>query len=306
MKRYIIILNPIAGKGHAEKHRQEIETFFKKHQLEYDIIVTERPGHAIGIAEKYGVQPNTIVVAAGGDGTSNEVINGLMKASAKMKGETPCFGVLAIGRGNDFAFSANIPSGLDKCLLLLKDGAPHAMDVGEVKGGDYPDGRYFGNGIGVGFDTLVGLEAARMEHIHGGFAYTLGAIKTLIKYPAAPIVEIQFDTKILTVSPAMVSVMNGRRMGGSFYMAPYAEMDDGQFDYCIAHQGKRLQLLSAMMAYTKGTQAGRDDTLTGKSNHIDIKAISGTLAVHADGETICKEGTRLEVINHKHALNIIK
>ena len=306
MKRYIIILNPTAGKGHAEKRMPEIEAFFTEHKLSYEIILTQRPGHAIALAEQYALMPDTLIVAAGGDGTINEIINGLMHATKKLQDRIPEFGVLAIGRGNDFAHSANIPVGLGEDLLRIKNGKPIPMDVGEVIGGDYPQGRYFGNGMGIGFDTIVGLEAAKMNHVHGAAAYALGAIKTLIKYPAAPDLEISYGDKNIRISPALVSVMNGRRLGGSFFMGPKAKMDDGLFDLCMTKQGKRGALLSAMMAYTKGEQGKRDDTMTGRTDKISVKALSGTMAVHADGETICEAGIQLEVINHKHALRIIE
>ncbi|MBW6457607.1 MAG: YegS/Rv2252/BmrU family lipid kinase [FCB group bacterium] len=305
MKRHIIILNPIAGKGHAIKHRQEIETFFSQHKLECEVVLTERPGHAITLAENYAGIPDTIVIAAGGDGTCNEVINGMMRAVKRADIPKPVFGVLAIGRGNDFAYGASVSAVLEEDLLRIKNGEARVMDVGEVKGGNYPDGRYFGNGVGIGFDAIVGFEAAHMNHVHGGFAYTLGALKTLIKYPAAPMLKISMDGQMHELSPALVSIMNGRRMGGSFFMAPDAEMDDGAFNVCMTRQGKRRQLLGAMLAYTKGTQSQREDTFTGKAAHLTIEALSGTLAVHADGETICEAGTYLEIINHRHALHII-
>lgn len=306
MKRHIVILNPTAGKGHAEKRIPEIESFFFQHKIPYEIILTEHPGHAIKLAEKYAMMEDVLIVAAGGDGTINEIINGLMHAKKKLDGRIPQFGVLAIGRGNDFAYSANIPVGLGEDLMRIKNGKPMPMDVGEVKGGDYPDGRYFGNGLGIGFDTLVGLEAAKMNHVHGGAAYALGAIKTLIKYPAAPDLDIRYGSKTVSISPALVSVMNGRRLGGSFFMAPKGKMDDGLFDICMTKQGKRAKLLSAMIAYTKGTQGEREDTLTGKGEKVTVLALSGTLAVHADGETICEAGKHLEIVNHKHALMIIE
>jgi len=305
MKRHIIILNPIAGKGHAVKNRPQIEAFFDQYDLEYEIVLTERPGHAITLAEQYGSIPDTIIIAAGGDGTCNEIINGLMRASKQKDMPKPLFGVLAIGRGNDFAYGAKVSSVLEEDLLRIRDGEARLMDVGEVKGGNYPDGRYFGNGVGIGFDAIVGFEAARMNHVHGGLAYTLGALKTLIKYPAAPILKISMDGQFHELSPALVSIMNGRRMGGSFFMAPDAEMDDGAFNVCMTRQGKRRQLLGAMLAYTKGTQSLREDTITGKAAHLTIETLSGTLAVHADGETVCEAGTYLEIINHKHALRII-
>lgn len=306
MKHYIVILNPIAGKGTAIKRQAEIEAFFAAANLEHEIVLTERPGHAIQLAELYGVRRDTIVIAAGGDGTCNEVINGLMAAAGKSTAAKPSLGVLAVGRGNDFAFGANVPKALQEDLQRIKNGKTVAMDVGEVRGGDYPEGRFFGNGVGIGFDAIVGFEAAKMNHIHGAMAYTIGALKTLIKYPPAPELEISYNGKIHLSQPALVSIMNGQRMGGSFFMAPNGRMDDGLFDICMTEQGPRRQLLGAMLAYTKGKQSEREDTLTDRSGHVLINVLKGTIAVHADGETICEAGKHLEIINHKHALNIIE
>jgi YegS/Rv2252/BmrU family lipid kinase len=306
LKRYIVILNPIAGKGHAIRRKPEIEAFFTANKMEFEIVLTERPGHAIVLAEHYGALPETIVIAAGGDGTCNEIVNGLMKAALKNSTEKPVFGVLAIGRGNDFAYGAKVSTILSEDLLRIREGKIALMDVGEVRGGDYPDGRYFGNGVGIGFDAIVGFEAAHMNHVHGGMAYTLGALKTLIKYPAAPELEIRYDEKELVLMPALVSIMNGRRMGGSFFMAPQGMMDDGLFDLCMTRQGPRRQLLGAMLAYTKGKQSERSDTITDRAAHVRIRARSGSMAVHADGETICEAGKDLEIINHRHALYIIE
>jgi diacylglycerol kinase (ATP) len=306
LKRYIVILNPIAGKGHAIRRRPDIEQFFSEQKLDHEILITERPGHAIALAEYYGSLNDTVVVAAGGDGTCNEVINGLMHAVRKNESIKPSFGVLAIGRGNDFAYGADVPADLERDLQRIHQGKALVMDVGEVRGGDYPDGRFFGNGVGIGFDAIVGFEAARMNHIHGGMAYTLAALKTLIKYPAAPELEITYNGQQHMFSPALVSIMNGRRMGGSFFMAPEGIMNDGLFDICMTHQGPRGRLLGAMLDYTKGKQDQRSDTMTDRSAHVRIRALKGSMAVHADGETICEAGTGLEIINHKHALNIIE
>lgn len=305
MKHFVLILNPTAGKGHAAQRKPEIEAFFNDNKLNYTTEVTEKPGHAIDLAKKYASQENTIIVAAGGDGTCNEIVNGMMLAKKDHPDLMPIMAVLAIGRGNDFAFSVGVPTELGADLDQLIHGKTHPMDVGEVKGGNYPQGRYFGNGIGVGFDAIVGFEAAKMNHVHGAAGYGIGAIKTLIKYPKAPEIEMTVDGKVIHEQPAMVSVMNGRRMGGAFFMAPDGKFDDGLFDYSMTRQGKRLKLLSGIVDYTKGTQARRDDTQTGSGKHIHIKALSGTLAVHADGETVCEAGKELDLVNYKHAILLL-
>ncbi len=300
---FAIILNPTANKGSALGRIDEIRTHMDLRNTDYQIHLTERPGHAMELAQEFVGNPGIAVIAAGGDGTCNEVINGLMTGIHREN--PPIFGVIPVGRGNDFAFGADIPGELGDAIAQLLKEKPVKLDIGKVTGGDYPEGRWFGNGIGIGFDAVVGFEAARMKHVHGSMAYTLGALKTLAIYPTAPEVELSINGVISQIRPALISVMNGRRMGGSFYMAPDGDPHDGRLNWCHTNQGTRLKLLAAMAAYTKGTQSEREDTETGHATQISIRALKGILAVHADGETICKAGTKLDVIIEPGALRLI-
>jgi diacylglycerol kinase (ATP) len=305
--KLMILLNPVAGKGYAPKHIPVINEYLQKFDLDYEIQLTKYAGHAIELAEKCAEQEDYVIVAAGGDGTCNEVINGLMLAKNKSpnKDIKPVFAVLPIGRGNDFAFGAGVPATLKESLHVLVHGEAVYMDVGFIKGGNYPEGRYFGNGIGVGFDTIVGLEAAKMKHVHGAAAYLLGALKTLLLYPAAPDLDLTYNNGTDRVSPALISIMNGKRMGGTFYMAPNANNNDGVLNMCLTKQGNRRELLKTMMHYIKGTQHNLDNTTTAQSSEFFIKAVNGSLAVHADGETICEAGKELLVRCIPNALKII-
>ncbi|MCF7794222.1 MAG: diacylglycerol kinase family lipid kinase [Candidatus Cloacimonetes bacterium] len=302
--KFEIILNPVAGKDYAPKHIPVINKFLEENNCKYEIHLTHQPGHAINLAQDFARKENTAVIAAGGDGTCNEVINGLMLAKEELD-HLPLFGVLPIGRGNDFAYGAHIPDKLAESLNVLISGHSQKMDVGLIAGGDFPQGRYFGNGIGVGFDTLVGLEAAKMKHIHGAAGYAIGAIKVLIKYPPAPEVELKFDDTILQINPALVSIMNGNRMGGTFFMSPEANNNDGILNLCMTKQGNRRELLKAMLHYTKGTQQSLENTTTLQSPSFSLEAKSGHLAVHADGETICQAGKKIDVKCIPSAINII-
>ena len=306
IKHFSVIFNPTAGKGNALKKLPIIKHFLEENNLNYKIHITERIGHAITLAEELCNYQGIAVIAAGGDGTVNEVINGLMHAKNNNPDLSPTFGVLAIGRGNDFAFGAGVPAILEDCLKALIEGNIQPIDVGLIKGGDYPSGRYFGNGIGVGFDTIVGLEAAKMKHIHGAAGYMIGALKTLITYPAAPEIEMEINGEKGVYTPALVSIMNGRRMGGAFYMAPDGKNNDGLLNLCMTQQGTRLKLLQTMFHYTKGTQKQLDNTKTALISSITLKALKGEMAVHADGETICEKGKLLEISCIHNALNIIK
>ena len=109
---YKIILNPTAGNSNGLHLLPQIEQLFTKYKLSYDLVRTEKPGHGIELARQAVKDGCKTIIAAGGDGTVNEVINGLMLS--KQEGlALPALGVLSVGRGNDFAGSMGIPTELE-------------------------------------------------------------------------------------------------------------------------------------------------------------------------------------------------
>jgi diacylglycerol kinase (ATP) len=93
----------------------------------------------------------------------------------------------------------------------------------------------------------------------------------------------------------MVSVMNGRRMGGGFYMTPESQPNDGLFDLCIAGQMNRFEMLKVMLRFMKGTQAGHPAIQFRRSRRVVVTALNGVLPAHADGETMAYDAQRLEM-----------
>ncbi len=303
VEKMLIIVNPTAGQGSARQAVPEIERLVKENSVNCDIVCTEYAGHAIGLARQAAADGYGRVIGAGGDGTSNEVLNGLMQAWTEGI-RTVNMGILAIGRGNDFAFGFGIPPGLHDCFKIILDGNLRPMDVGMVKGGDYPQGRYFGNGVGIGFDAVVGFEAMKLTHLHGFMNYMVAALRTIFLFFNAPLVEIEYDEAVITQPALMISIMNGRRMGGGFMMAPQASTEDGLLNLCIAGQMSRLGILAMIPRFMKGTQATQPQIKTARASKVSIKAIQGTLPTHADGETICVAGSELAVEIIKRPLKI--
>lgn len=300
----LIILNPIAGKGKAGERVPEIRRLMAAAGLDFELALTERVGHATELAASAGDRGFGLVVAAGGDGTVNEVVNGLM-ATKSAGNAAPVLAAFSVGRGNDFAYGADLPATLEECVSVLARGERRAMDVGIVRGGDYPDGKYFANGLGVGFDTIVGLEAAKLKRVHGFMAYVLGALKTFALFPDAPLVRLAWDGQRVEQECQQISIMNGKRMGGTFFMAPNAENHDGSFDLCVAERLSRGEMVDLMIRYTKGTQAGHPKVKIYGGSRIVVEAPNRGLIVHADGETICIDGERLDVECLAGALTIV-
>jgi len=294
MKKYKIIVNPTSGRGFALKMIPVIKEKMEALGLEYDLVQTDRPWHAAELAEKAALEGYEIVISASGDGTANEVLNGLMRARKQGATKT-AMGIITIGTGNDFAYGMNIPGNFDDCFILFKNDYRKLMDIGLVKGGDYPDGRYFGNGVGMGFDAAVGFEAVKIRWTRGLLAYLIAALRTVFLYYKAPYVKITYDGKSLEQASLMTSIMNGQRMGGGFYMAPNGDPGDGWLDLCIASSASKLRIFGLITYFMKGTQATQPEVKTARARNISIEAITGTLPAHCDGETLCYSGNRLEV-----------
>lgn len=305
MSKYCIIVNPVAGKEAGEKAIPEIKSYLESFDIDYDLILTEYPGHAIELAEEAGTNGYETVVAMGGDGTANEVINGLMRADNKGH-LTSSLAVLPVGRGNDFSYGMGVPQNLEEACRLLVDGKTRMIDIGFVRGGDFPKGRYFGNGVGIGFDAVVGFEAAKLPSFISGIpAYLIAAVKTIFLFFDAPLLRLEMDGEVIEQRCLLVSLMNGKRMGGSFMFAPESKSDDGLLNLCIAKQVTRLQVLGLFPKVMSGTQHEHTAIRMPMAKRVTIEAISGTLPVHSDGETICVAGKKLDVEIFQQQLQIV-
>jgi diacylglycerol kinase (ATP) len=303
--RYFVIVNPTSGRGLGEKSIPQIESNLRESGLDFTLVRTERVWHAGELAENATRDGYDVIVCASGDGTVNEAINGIMKAK-KAGFNGAAFTVLGIGTGNDFAGGTGIPTNLTDGLKALKENKRKKIDIGMVKGGDYPEGRYFGNGIGVGFDAAVGNEAIKVRWTRGLMAYLIGVIKTVFLYYNPAQVEIILDGKeTIKQRSLMISVMNGRRMGGGFQMAPESQADDGLFDLCIAETASKGRILQMIPHFIKGTQAGLPEIQMKRAKTVSIQSLDVTFPAHADGEFICLDGSHLTLELLPQELEII-
>ena len=295
MNTYKIIVNPVSGRGKGAASIPAIRQLLESHNLDYDLVQTGRPWHAAELAEQAVQAGYQVIVSVGGDGTANEVLNGLMLAKSRNPGAAlpAAMGILCVGRGNDFAYGMGIPSDLQAGCQVLAQNHHRTVDIGRVSGGDYPQGRYFGNGVGIGFDAVVGFEALKMKRLSGFPSYIVAALKTIFLYFQAPEVQVKFDGQNMQLRALMVSVMNGRRMGGGFRMAPTARQDDGLFDLCIAEQVSRSRIFGLIPHFMRGDQASQPEVRTAQARYLTVQAVQGSLPVHADGETICTHGVQL-------------
>ncbi len=301
---YKIILNPAAGNYNGLKAFPKIEQLLKQHGLSYDLVQTDHPGSAIDLAKQAVQEGFGVIVAAGGDGTVNEVVNGLVQC--RQAGlSIPPLGVLCVGRGNDFAGSLGLPEDLEGAIQALLTGGRRIVDLGRVVGGEVPHGRYFCNCVGVGFDAITTIEVHKLPRWGGYLAFLAGVLKTVFLYNKAPLARIEFDDQVITQRSLLISVMNGRRLGGGFIMAPDSLPDDGLFDLCIAEQMSSFEVIKMIPHFTRGDQATQPAIKTGRAARISIIAEDGPLPAQTDGEIISINGTRLEIEALPRQLEVI-
>ena len=188
-------MNPTAGHGNGLRLLPSIEAALTRHGLDYDLVRTGHPGHAVELTAQAIWDGVELIVAAGGDGTLNEVVNGLMQSKLS-GGHPPTFGVLCAGRGNDFAGSIGIPEDIDSACKLLKLGQSRLLDVGRVTGGS----------ILKGITLLIAWAWALMQlppsrwpiPRWGGFlSFLIAILKTIFLYNHAPLPPSSTATKSL-------------------------------------------------------------------------------------------------------------
>jgi diacylglycerol kinase (ATP) len=303
MTKYKIIANPSAGHGKGARLIPEIERELTRLGLDFDLVCTERVGHAIQLAREAALAECEVVVAAGGDGTVNEVLNGLMEARLESKNR-PALGILCTGRGNDFAPCLNIPADLPAACQALKDNHQRTIDIGRVVGGKFPDGRYFANNVGVGFDAIGTIEVAKLPE-WGMFSFLIAILKTIFLFYKGPTVRLDYDHQTLTTSTLMLLTMNGKRMGTGFKMAPDSMPDDGLFDLVIVRQVSRRRIFSLIPHFMKGTQGTQPEVRTLRASKVAITALEGALPAQSDGEIICVDGKRLDIELLPHQVAVV-
>jgi diacylglycerol kinase (ATP) len=292
MSKMAVIVNPVAGRGAGARLAERIASLLREYDLDFELVATAGPGHATVLACEAVKRGSEAVVAVGGDGTVNEVLNGLVQASDGRNGAA--LGVLPIGTGNDFAYGAGLLLDLARACQVIARGESRLLDMGRARA-DGADPRYFGNGVGIGFDAIVNIESRKLKRLRGFLVYLVAVLKTLIVYYNAPRTRIQVDGELIHQPTLMVSVMNGRRLGGGFQVTPGASMDDSLFDLCIAEQINRLRMLGFVPQFIRGTHIGDWHITMRRARQVTV-ASDSPWAAHVDGEIYGVGACRYEMV----------
>jgi diacylglycerol kinase (ATP) len=225
-----IILNPYANRWGARAKIEAVKAALEACNIPFDLTVTDGPGDGIELAKDAASFGYESVVAAGGDGTISEVVNGLI---ATTSGDAPTapLGILPIGTANDFSDMVKVPRNLLAAAQVINGGKTRQIDAGRitVSRNEYQYTHYFNNNCAVAMEPMVTLEHIKMTRLSGEIRYVIALIRALVKLKAWQM-RITWDDGEYEGPTFLVSVCNSPRTGG-FYMAPEASTDDGLLDF---------------------------------------------------------------------------
>ena len=275
-----ILLNPYANRWAAESQAPAVEAACQAAGLDYDLTIIPAPGGGTPATIAALQNGFDVVVAAGGDGTVSEVVNGLIHSAGEA--QTKPLGVIPLGTGNDFSDMANLPRDIEESIDTIKKGNVRQIDAGRVT----LDGEihFFDNNCAIAMEPMVTLEHIRMTRTSGNIRYVLALFKALVKLKAWQL-DMKWDEGDYQGGSYVLSVCNSQRTGGIFPMAPGAQMSDGQFDFVMAPDvGKsRIPLLLARLFRGKHIHDSR--VTFERTGRIEVTCDPPT-PVHADGEMI--------------------
>lgn len=281
-----IILNPYANRWGAKAQVPAIESACRDAGLEFDLVQTAAPGHGKKEAASAASGKYDAVVAAGGDGTVSEVVNGLISASG---GATLPLGIIPIGTGNDFSDMAGLPGNVSQAVHTIAGGATRPVDAGRIEAD--ANTHYFDNNCALAMEPLVSIENMRMTRFSGNLRYVVALIKALLKLKAWHM-RIAWDGGDYEGPAYLLSVCNSPRTGGIFPMAPGAKIDDGLFDFVFAPELPKTTVLSIVVRLFRGTHVHHEAVTFARTRGLTISSEPGT-PIHADGELLTESAKRI-------------
>jgi diacylglycerol kinase (ATP) len=276
-----LIVNPNADMGRAWRTVADLRYLVEEFGGA-DWAGTVYPTHAIELAHQAAEAGYELVIAAGGDGTVHEVMNGLMKVPVERR---PRLGIIPLGSGNDFAHAVGLDPQPSSALRQAFRGTSRRIDLGLFETGQ---GRreYFDNALGIGFDTTVTIRSRKLTWLRGFLIYLVAVLQTIILNHEAPRLRVVTDQENWEDETLMFVLGNGQREGGGFMVTPDARPDDGLLHYAAIRHVSRLMMLRLLPEVMKGTHGSfKNEVRTGVLRRMELHA-DRPLYVHADGEIV--------------------
>ena len=272
----LMIFNPHAHAGRAARMLPQIRSALELF-ARVDVLRTGAAGDALTMAADAGLEAYDGLLAAGGDGTLFEVLNGLYRQQPEQR--IP-LGLIPVGTGNAFARDLGLmPGDWRQAVEIVRSAKRKRVDVGRVETRE--EGYYFLNIIGTGLPVDAMITAEKLKFV-GQSAYTLATLYHAMRLKSHRF-AIEMDGERLEQESMFVEVSNTRYTGTSFLIAPSAELDDGQFDVTLVKKLSRPRLLRLFPTIYKGGHVHYEEVLTRRASVIRIDAPAG-MVLAPDGE----------------------
>jgi diacylglycerol kinase (ATP) len=275
--RAFVVVNPAAGGGRTGRLWPSLRDELRRRGLTFDFALTSAPSEATVLARQ-AAAVNDLVVAVGGDGTLNEVVNGLIDFSAGPR----ALAAILTGRGRDACRNLGIARDARVAARRVVEGDERLVDVGVA---EWPGGahRYFVGAAGAGFDAAVARRAAARPG-SGTVPYLLAVVESIRAHvPVA--VEITVDGGVPwrgLVTAAVIA--NGSHYGGGMRIAPHAHPADGALDLVVLGALGRVEMLRWLPTLYRGTHLRHPRVWTVRARHVTVRSLT-TLPTHLDGES---------------------
>jgi diacylglycerol kinase (ATP) len=292
-KKWVFIINPIAGNGFAPSLVDKLTEMIGKYEIQAELVFTTKNGHATELSKQYAEKGFNYIIGVGGDGTFNEI------ACSIINNKDVITGLIPAGTGNDFIQITGFPARFkneDWEIFFKENTIP--MDVGHC------NGKIFLNGMGLGFDAQVAAEnyvKPGETKMGGKNKYVWHILKVLLFYKEKKMIVLSDGEK--KVSDCFINtVAIGRRFAGGFYLTPKAIANDGLLDVCSIKRLSLFQRLRILLMVPKGTHINDKRVNYYQTEKLSIE-FPEKVPFHLDGELHFSE--KFEIGLLPGALNII-
>jgi diacylglycerol kinase (ATP) len=287
---FCVIYNPYAGRGGSAEKWNQVHTLLGS-DAEYR--PTSHAGHAVELARAATEEGFGTVVAAGGDGTVHEVINGMLQSDRR----DVAFGLLPLGSGNDYARMINAPFEAAAMVMRLRSTETWAVDAGQVIV-EGKSSRYFCNTSGMGIGGAVTWEASRIRWLRGVPLYGWASLKAIVKHFRSVSAKVTLDGETMQTGLLYAVAAIGRAEGGGFLVAPEAKLDDGWFNLMYVVKMGRLGAVFTLPRLVIPGLRGGCKAIQEKLVRELVIETDRPLPLHADGEVLAtpQQGVRQVVM----------
>lgn len=296
----MFVVNPVSGGGRTRKKWQTVENELRHQGYDFEVSYTEKPMHASQIVSEALQTGYNHIIAVGGDGTINEVLNGFYQVESDIRQESQTgLSVLPMGTASDFSRVLQPSTKIEYIEGLLQKRREQTCDVVRASFTDW-DGkaasRYFINvaDIGIGSDTVVRVN--RNSKAMGGFLSFLIACLVSIYLFKNPTLTVEVDGEVLYSGPSsMVAINNGRYFGGGMMIAPYAQITDGLLDITILEGFGKTEFLKALPTVYKGKHLNHPRIRLAQGKKVHIKS-QDKVYLEVDGESPGSGDVEIEIL----------